>query len=101
MIVDPGPPVRVAVSWGGILDNWRGLVHDPTGEAMKAKRLDLETWSNRGDPDDASVAGLFGGTLVRARHLEGDWYLCWFTGPDRGATASSRASRNAGIMDGG
>ena len=77
--VDPGPPRRIAFSWGGILDNWRGVVYDPTGEVMKANILDRKTWPNRDDPDYASVAGLFGGTLVRAQHLEGNWYLCWFT----------------------
>jgi hypothetical protein len=77
--IDPGPPRRVAFSWGGILDNWRGIVYDPTGEVMKANILDTQSWSNRNDPDYASVAGLFGGTLIRARHLEGNWYLCWFS----------------------
>lgn len=77
--VDPGPPQRVAISWGGILDNWVGVVHDPTGEVMKANILDTKTWSNRDNPEYAGVAGLFGGTLIRARHLEGNWYLCWFT----------------------
>lgn len=77
--VDPGPPRRVAFSWGGILDNWVGVVYDPTGEVMKADILDTETWSNRDDPDYASVAGWFGGSLIRAKHLEGNWYLCWFT----------------------
>ena len=79
IIVDSGPPLRVAFSWGGILDNWRGIVYDPTGEVMKANILDVNTWSNRNDPDYASVARFFGGTLIRAQHLEGDWYLCWFT----------------------
>jgi hypothetical protein len=77
--VDPGPPQRVAFSWGGILDNWVGVVYDPTGEVMKANILDTKTWSNRDDPDYVSAAGLFGGTLIRARHFEGNWYLCWFT----------------------
>lgn len=77
--VDSGPPLRIAFSWGGILDNWRGVVYDPSGEVMKANILDMTTWSNRDDPGYASVAGLFGGTLIRAQHLEGDWYLCWFT----------------------
>jgi len=77
--IDEGPPLRVAFSWGGIIDNWRGVVHDPTGEVLKANILDLKSWSNRDDPNYASVAGLFGGTLIRAQHLEGDWYLCWFT----------------------
>ena len=76
--VDAGPPPRVAFSWGGMLDNWRGIVHDPSGAVMKANILKAD-WSNRDDPDYASVSRLFGGTLVRAQHLEGDWYLCWFT----------------------
>ena len=79
VLVDTGSAVRVAFSWGGILDNWRGIVHDPTGEVMKANILDLKTWENRNDPDYASVSMLFGGTLIRAQHLGGDWYLCWFT----------------------
>lgn len=79
VIVDPGPPIRVAFSWGGILDNWRGLIHDPTGEVMKANLLDRKNWSNRDDPEYAAVSGFFGGTLVRSRHLGGAWYLCWFT----------------------
>lgn len=77
--IDPGPPQRIAFSWGGLLDNWRGVVHDPSGEVMKANILDRTTWSNRDDTDYASVSGLFGGTLIKAQHLTGDWYLCWFT----------------------
>lgn len=79
VVIDPGPPQRVAFSWGGILDNWRGIVHDPSGEVMKANILDRTTWSNRDDIAYASVSGLFGGTLIKAQHLTGDWYLCWFT----------------------
>jgi hypothetical protein len=47
--VDPGPPPRVAFSWGGILDNWHGVVYDPTGGVMEANILDRTTWSNRWD----------------------------------------------------
>ena len=36
-VVDSGPPVRVAFPQpGGILDNWEGVVFDPTGEVEKA-----------------------------------------------------------------
>lgn len=77
--IEPGPPKRIAFSWGGIIDNWRGVVYDPTGEVLKANILDRETWDNRNDPEYASVSRWFGGTLIRAQHLKGDWYLCWFT----------------------
>lgn len=61
--VEPGPPIRVAFSWGGLLDNWVGIVHDPshTADDLEQSRL----W--------------FGGTLREAWPLWGDWYLCWFT----------------------
>ena len=45
---------------------------------MKANLL-APDWSNRSDPEYASVSMLFGGTLIRAQPIEGDWYLCWFT----------------------
>ena len=79
VLVESGPPVRVAFYWGGILDNWHGIVNDPTGEVMKANLLNLKTWENRNDSEYTSVSMLFGGTLIRAQHLGGDWYLCWFT----------------------
>ena len=34
--VEPGPPLRVAFSWGGLLDNWTGIVHDPGGGVLAA-----------------------------------------------------------------
>lgn len=61
--VEPGPPVRVAFSWGGMLDNWVGVVHDPSHTATDLEQSRL--W--------------FGGTLRDAWPLWGDWYLCWFT----------------------
>ena len=61
--VEPGPPIRVAFSWGGMLDNWVGIVHDPSHTA--------------GDLDESQF--WFGGIMRRAQPLWGDWYICWFT----------------------
>jgi hypothetical protein len=45
-----------------MLDNWFGIVYDPTGIVLTEKgRL------------------LFGGDLVRAERLWKDWYYCGFT----------------------
>jgi len=77
-IVDPGPPLRVAFVWGGIIDNWVGIVYDPTGEVLKANEFRAD-WSNWDDPRLAPVKGLFGGDLRSTRHLFGPWYYCTFT----------------------
>lgn len=54
------PPERIAFPWpGGIIDNWTGVVWDPSGSAP---------------PENA-----FGGQLIHAVHLGGPWYLCSFT----------------------
>jgi len=76
VVLDEGPPHRVAFPWGvGMVDNWRAIVHDPTG-------LVLEANSSGGAAYD-SVAGrarsLFGGDLCRVVHLSGPYYLCVFT----------------------
>ena len=66
--LDHGPPLRIAFPWGaGLLDNWRAIVIDPTGLVLRA---------NDGDP---AARALFGGHLVRAVRLRGDFYLCQFT----------------------
>lgn len=76
--VDRSGPTRVAISWGGFLDNWGGMVHDPTGEVMRANEIviDGDNWN---DPDLLLIRDLFGGKLVYARHIWGDWYYCGFT----------------------
>ncbi len=76
---DKGPPVRIAFYWmRGVTDNWAGLVHDPT-RMLK----DFDDRPDRSREDDSRTADVvrdwFGGTLYRARHMSGDWYLCWFT----------------------
>ena len=60
--VDAGPPIRVAFNPEGLLNNWSGIVFDPTGEVMLADGLDL-----------------FGGNLVGCRHLWDSYYKCSFS----------------------
>lgn len=75
--VESGPPLRVAFPQpGGILDNWEGIIYDPTGEVLKAKG-----WAEPGTKLSAppEVVELFGGSLVSCTRLAGDYYRCWFT----------------------
>lgn len=60
---DAGPPARAAFSWGGVVDNWVGVVIDPSDDIMNHER-------NR---------GAFGGKLVGCRPIRGHFYLCSFT----------------------
>ena len=73
--VDLGPPVRVAFNPEGMLDNWSGIIFDPTGEVMKADGFDAS--GNFRAPE--KVTKLFGGDLVSCRHLLDDYYACSFT----------------------
>ena len=77
--IEPGPPIRVAFMWqAGVTDNWVGLVYDPSGIVMKANAFKRDG-SNWNDPALESVKRLFGGDIVRTRHLKDNWYLCVFT----------------------
>lgn len=76
--VDLGPPRRIAFSWGGIIDNWSGIVYDPSGEVLRAREFKKD-WSNWGDPELRHVKRLFGGDMRYSFHLWGDWYYCSFT----------------------
>lgn len=76
-LVELGPPVRVAFPQpGGILDNWEGIVYDPTGEVLKARG-----WTEPGTKLSAppEIVGLFGGNIVTCSHVESNYYRCWFT----------------------
>lgn len=73
--VDRGPPLRVAFNPEGMLDNWSGIVFDPTGEVMQADGFDA---SGRFRAPDR-ITKLFGGDLVSCRRLWGDYYDCSFT----------------------
>jgi hypothetical protein len=77
-MVDSGPPVRVAfLQPGGLLDNWEGIVYDPTGRVATAVG-----W-REGSPGEftaaADVKKLFGGDLVRCVPIEHAYFRCWFT----------------------
>jgi hypothetical protein len=76
VIVEPGPPVRIAfMTDPGFLDNWSGIVFDPTGAVMQA-----DGWDATGKfRAPASITELFGGDIVSCRHLSGDYYHCSFT----------------------
>jgi uncharacterized membrane protein len=58
---DGGPPRRAALVFGGITDNWLGLVYDPSQTMEDAPEK------------------VFGGDLVCSTHLWGPWYLVDFT----------------------
>ena len=78
-VLDEGPPIRVAFFWHrGVVDNWVGLVHDPTGGVLKANEFKRD-WSNWSDPKLRPVKQMFGGDMYRARNVGKNWYLCWFT----------------------
>lgn len=74
--VDLGPPIRIAFNPAGMLDNWSGIIYDPTGDVMLADGFDPVT-GKFAAPD--KVAKLFEGDLVDCRHLWGSYYHCSFT----------------------
>ena len=74
-VVDKGPPVRVAFNPEGMLDNWSGIVFDPTHEVMLADSFDRE--GKFLAPE--RVTKLFDGDLVGCRRLWGDYFHCSFT----------------------
>ena len=78
-MVDAGPPVRVAFPLpGGILDNWQGIVYDPTGVVLRTREFRRD-WSNFDDPALLPVKRLFGGDVQHCESMGGPWYFCQFT----------------------
>lgn len=75
---DPSEPLRIAFVWDGLVDNWHGVVFDPTGLVLRANEFKPD-WSNWEAPELQEVKHLFGGDMLYARHLGGPWYLCGFT----------------------
>lgn len=77
-IVDEGPPVRIAFPQGGILDNWHGIVFDPSDAVAQATG-----WNHDGGTVQFTappgIREVFGGDLVSCRHLQGHYYSCSFT----------------------
>lgn len=76
-MLDAGPPIRVAFPMpGGFLDNWSGVIYDPTGEVMLADGFDARTGEFVA-PEH--ITKLFYGDIVSCRHMLGDFYRCSFT----------------------
>lgn len=74
-VVDRGPPIRVAFPQGGIIDNWNGVVYDPTGIVKSATG-----WAeNYQYTATLEAKTLFGGDLVYCEHVKDAFYRCWFT----------------------
>lgn len=75
-ILDPGPPRRVAFIWpGGLMDNWCGIVFDPTNDVLKINQQGL--WS---DEWRASyITKLFGGDMTSCRTISTPYYMCCFS----------------------
>jgi len=75
--IDENRPVRVAFPWTGIVDNWCGVVFDPTDELSRfcgdAGR------DSHGFLKEPALRRLFGGDMIYCERLEKGWYFCWFT----------------------
>jgi hypothetical protein len=76
VFIETGPPVRAAfMTDPGFLDNWSGIVFDPTGKVMQA-----DGWDASGKFRAPEViTKLFDGDLDSCRHLWGAYYHCGFT----------------------
>jgi hypothetical protein len=61
--IDEGPPRRLAFSWGGIVDNWVGVVYDPENAVGDARKYEK----------------LFGGDMLGCTRLWDHYYFCGFT----------------------
>ncbi len=84
------PAMRVSFSWGGIIDNWRGIIYDPTNELSKIAENN-QIHINSGDRNSLTPADeqyikettelklLFGGVIYKVKKMGNNWYLCWFT----------------------
>ncbi len=59
-----------------MLDNWSGIIYDPTGDVMLARGFDPV--SGRFHAPDR-ITKLFEGDLVECRHLWSSYYSCSFT----------------------
>ena len=72
---------RVSFSWDGIIDNWHGIVYDPSGKIMRCNESDPR-FPDNGIKDNDELSKLrmiLGGLLYKVDRLGGHWYLCWFT----------------------
>ena len=75
------PDFRVAFSWSGIIDNWYGVIYDPSGKIMRCNKSDppFSGQNPSADEELEKISMIFGGVIYKAEHLGGNWYLGWFT----------------------
>lgn len=78
------PVFRVSFSWAGIVDNWYGIIYDPSGKIMRVNESDPRSKSQdpgapKIDKELGKIRMVFGGLLYKAEKLGDHWYLCWFT----------------------
>ena len=72
---EDGPPKLYAFYWyRGVVDNWAGVVYDPSGRIGKINEAD--GWD---EIHAQELSRLFGGTFYRCQDVGGGWYICWFT----------------------
>jgi hypothetical protein len=77
------PVFRVTFPWAGIVDNWYGIIYDPSGKVLRCNESDPR-FPGPGPkaPEDKELSQIrmvFGGLLYKAERLGNHWYLCWFT----------------------
>ena len=67
---DTTSPGKHAFFWQrGVVDNWAGVIHDPSGTLGKIK-----------DPSrNGNLSLIFGGTYYDCQYMGEGWYICWFT----------------------
>jgi hypothetical protein len=76
-IVEEGQPFRIAfVTQPGVVDNWGGIVYDPTHGVAAAV---APSWTDAGRAVPDQVRELFGGDIVTCQHIDGFFYRCGFT----------------------
>jgi hypothetical protein len=77
------PVFRVSFSWAGIVDNWYGIIYDPSDKIMRVNESDpfksRDPGSPKVDKELEKIRMVFGGLLYKAERLGDHWYLCWFT----------------------
>jgi len=84
------PAMRVSFSWGGIIDNWKGIVYDPSNELSKiAENNGIHINYIKGKSqtpaekqhikETTELKMLFGGVIYKVKKMGNNWYLCWFT----------------------
>jgi len=68
---ESGGVLRIAfVTHPGVVDNWAGIIHDPSGEVALARSMGMAP---------PHIRELFGGDIVACRHLLDDYFRCSFT----------------------